>query len=97
MFEISFGELLVIFVIALVVLGPERLPKVARTLGAMMGRLQRYVADVKMDLAREQGAADGFRTIVNTGRVAHQEVQHVHVHVIGGPDPLGPMIVRKTR
>ena len=53
MFEISFGELLVIFVIALVVLGPERLPKVARTLGAMMGRLQRYVADVKMDLARE--------------------------------------------
>ena len=48
-------------------------------------------------LAREQGASDGFRTIVNTGRVAHQEVQHVHVHVIGGPEPLGPMLVRKTR
>ena len=48
-------------------------------------------------LAREQGAASGFRTIVNTGPVAHQEVQHVHVHVIGGPDPLGPMIARKTR
>jgi histidine triad (HIT) family protein len=46
-------------------------------------------------LAREQGAADGFRTIVNTGRVGRQEVKHVHVHVIGGPDPLGPMIVRK--
>jgi histidine triad (HIT) family protein len=46
-------------------------------------------------LAREQGANDGFRTIVNTGRVGRQEVMHVHVHVIGGPDPLGPMIARK--
>ena len=47
-------------------------------------------------LAREQGAGDGFRTIINTGRVGRQEVQHVHVHVIGGPDTLGPMILRKT-
>ena len=46
-------------------------------------------------LAREQGAGDGFRTIVNTGRVGRQEVMHVHVHVIGGPEQLGPMIVRK--
>jgi len=46
-------------------------------------------------LAKEHGANDGFRTIVNTGRVGRQEVMHVHVHVIGGPDPLGPMIVRK--
>lgn len=45
-------------------------------------------------LAREQGATDGFRTIVNTGRVGRQDVAHVHVHVIGGPDPLGPMITR---
>jgi histidine triad (HIT) family protein len=45
-------------------------------------------------LAKEQGAGDGFRTIVNTGRVGRQEVMHVHVHVIGGPDTLGPMIVR---
>jgi histidine triad (HIT) family protein len=46
-------------------------------------------------LAREQGAADGFRTIINTGRVGQQEVQHVHVHVIGGPNPLGRMVARK--
>ena len=46
-------------------------------------------------LAREQGAGDGFRTIINTGRVGRQDVMHVHVHIIGGPDPLGPMIVRK--
>ena len=45
-------------------------------------------------LAREQGADDGFRTIVNTGKVGHQDVMHVHVHVIGGGEPLGPMIVR---
>jgi histidine triad (HIT) family protein len=45
-------------------------------------------------LARELGAVDGFRTIVNTGRVGRQEVQHVHVHVIGGPETLGPMILR---
>ena len=47
-------------------------------------------------LAREQGAGDGFRTIINTGRVGRQEVMHVHVHVIGGPDQLGPMIVRRA-
>jgi histidine triad (HIT) family protein len=46
-------------------------------------------------LAREAGAADGFRTIINTGRVGHQEVYHVHMHVLGGPEPLGPMLQRK--
>ena len=46
-------------------------------------------------LAREAGAADGFRTIINNGRVGHQEVYHVHMHVLGGPDPLGPMLSRK--
>jgi len=47
------------------------------------------------ELARKEGAGDGFRTIINTGRVGHQEVYHLHMHVIGGPDPLGPMISRK--
>lgn len=46
-------------------------------------------------LAREQGARDGFRAIVNTGRVGRQEVYHVHVHIIGGPEVLPGMIVRK--
>jgi len=48
-------------------------------------------------LAREHGAADGFRTIVNTGRVANQEVMHVHVHVLGGPAPLGSMLARVSQ
>ena len=45
------------------------------------------------ELARKEGAGDGFRSIINTGRVGHQEVYHVHMHVIGGPDALGPMIL----
>jgi histidine triad (HIT) family protein len=45
-------------------------------------------------LAREQGATDGFRTIVNTGRVARQDVYHLHIHVIGGPDVLPRMLVK---
>jgi histidine triad (HIT) family protein len=45
-------------------------------------------------LAREQGSVDGFRTIINTGRVGHQEVYHLHVHIIGGQEPLGPMLKR---
>jgi sec-independent protein translocase protein TatB len=53
MFDIGFSELVVVGVVALVVLGPERLPKVARTAGHMFGRLQRYVATVKADLNRE--------------------------------------------
>jgi histidine triad (HIT) family protein len=47
------------------------------------------------ELARKEGANDGFRTIINTGRVGNQEVYHLHMHVIGGPDPLGPMIQRR--
>ena len=45
-------------------------------------------------LAREQGSPDGFRVIINTGRVGRQEVYHLHVHVIGGPEALGPMLKR---
>ena len=53
MFDIGFSELLVIGIVALIVIGPERLPRVARTLGHLAGRLQRYVADVKADINRE--------------------------------------------
>ncbi len=43
-------------------------------------------------LAREQGLSDGFRSIINTGRIGGQEVYHVHLHVVGGPQPLGTMV-----
>lgn len=55
-------------------------------LGRMLGLAGR--------LAREQGAGDGFRTIINTGRIGRQEVAHVHMHVISGPEPLGVMLPR---
>lgn len=53
MFDIGFSELIVIGIVALVVIGPERLPKVARTAGHLLGRMQRYVNDVKSDISRE--------------------------------------------
>jgi sec-independent protein translocase protein TatB len=52
-FDIGFSELVVIGLVALIVIGPERLPRVARTVGHLIGRLQRYVADVKADINRE--------------------------------------------
>jgi histidine triad (HIT) family protein len=45
-------------------------------------------------LAIGQGATDGFRTIVQTGRVGGQEVYHLHLHILGGPNPLPPMLKR---
>src|SRR5262249_32130890 len=53
MFDIGFFELVVIAIVALVVIGPEKLPKTARTLGHLMARLQRYVNEVKADINRE--------------------------------------------
>ena len=53
MFDVSLSELMVIGVVALVVIGPERLPRVARTAGHLLGRLQRYVSMVKADINRE--------------------------------------------
>lgn len=60
MFDIGFSEMMVIAVVALIVIGPERLPKVARTLGHLWGRAQRYVNGVKADISRDM-ALDEFR------------------------------------
>ena len=53
MFDIGFSELMVIGLVALIVIGPEKLPRMARTVGHLAGRLQRYVSDVKADINRE--------------------------------------------
>jgi sec-independent protein translocase protein TatB len=58
MFDIGFSELMVIGVVALVVIGPERLPRVARTAGHLFGKLQRYVTQVKSDISREMELAE---------------------------------------
>ena len=79
MFDIGFSEIVVIGVVALVVIGPARLPKTARMLGVLFGRLQRYVNEVKSDISREreldelrklksevQGAARDFQQSVTS-------------------------------
>jgi sec-independent protein translocase protein TatB len=58
MFGVDFSELMVILVIALIVIGPERLPKVARTMGMLWARAQRYINGVKADLARDMAAEE---------------------------------------
>lgn len=56
----------------------------------VLGRL----LGVAQQIAVEQGSPDGFRVIINTGRVGQQEVPHLHAHIVGGPDPVGPMLKR---
>lgn len=53
MFEVGFSEIIVIVVVALIVIGPEKLPKLARTYGLLYGRVQRYVSGIKQDMERE--------------------------------------------
>lgn len=65
---------------SLVEVGPEH--------AALPGR----ILAVGARLARDQGCAEGFRTIINTGRVGRQEVYHLHLHILGGPDPLPPKL-----
>jgi sec-independent protein translocase protein TatB len=73
-FDIAFSEIVVIGVVALVVIGPERLPKVARTLGHMFGRLQRYVNDVKADISREM-ELDELRRLKNEVQTAARDLE----------------------
>ena len=53
MFEVGFSEIIVIVVVALIVIGPDKLPKLARTYGLLYGRAQRYISGVKQDIDRQ--------------------------------------------
>ena len=75
MFDIGFGEIVVIAVVALFVIGPEKLPKTARTLGHLFGRLQRYVADVKADISREM-ELDELRKLQQQVQTAARDIEH---------------------
>src|SRR5687768_7024071 len=74
MFDIGFSELLVIGLVALVVIGPEKLPRMARTVGHLAGRLQRYVSDVKADINREI-ELDELRKMRDSMQQAASEMQ----------------------
>lgn len=80
MFDIGFSELIVVALVALIVIGPERLPRVARTIGALLGRAQRYVNDVKADIQREvdlDGLKDVRDTFQDAAKSMEQSVQQV--------------------
>ncbi len=74
MFDFSIGELGVIGVVALVVLGPERMPKVAKAVGEWIGKAQRYVNEVKSDISREIELAD-LKKLQEEAKSAAQSLQ----------------------
>ncbi len=65
MFDVGFQEIVLIGIIALLVIGPERLPSVARSVGLWVGKMQRFVAGVKSDLASEL-KSDELRSLLNS-------------------------------
>lgn len=74
MFGIEFPELVVIAVVALIVIGPEHLPKVARTMGHLWGRAQRYISSVKADMSRD-AALDDLRKLQQTAQAEVGNIQ----------------------
>lgn len=93
MFGISFTELMVILVVALVVVGPEQLPKVARTLGMFWGRAQRYVNGVKADMARDM-AVDEFREMQ---RQVQEEARRAEQAMKQGAQSAGQAVDQEVR
>jgi sec-independent protein translocase protein TatB len=106
MFDIGFSELFVIGVVALIVIGPEKLPRVARTAGHLIGRLQRYVSDVKADINREveldelrkmrdsvQEAASSIETSVSSGLSQTEQDLNAALEGGGATPPAGDQVL----
>lgn len=83
MFDLGFSELLLIAVVALVVLGPERLPKVARSAGLWVGRIQNFISSVKDDLGNQAGMAEFKAARDSIEQTAQQLRQDVHRQIEG--------------
>jgi sec-independent protein translocase protein TatB len=81
MFDVGFSEIVVIAIVALIVIGPERLPKVARTLGHLFGRMQRYVNDVKADISREMELDELRKLQASVQDAAHSIEQSVNQEI----------------
>lgn len=78
MFDVGFSELVVCFLVALVVLGPQRLPEVARTLGRWTGRARSYVRTLTAELERETAGSNNLmREIRDAGEALRSEVKSV--------------------
>lgn len=63
MFDVGFAEIMLIGIVSLVVIGPERLPAVARTVGLWVGKMRRFVTGVKSDFAKELESGDLHKLI----------------------------------
>ncbi len=75
MFEIGFSELLLCFIVALIVLGPQKLPVVARTLGRWTGRAKMYVRNLTAELERETSGSSIARDLKEAHKAIHDESQ----------------------
>jgi len=99
MFDVGFGELVVIGIIALLILGPERLPKVARTAGLWAGRARRFISSVKSDIEqelkaeelrqimKEQAKSSGIHEIIEETRSDLEEIAKPDYLVKAEPKP----------
>jgi sec-independent protein translocase protein TatB len=112
MFDIAFSELVVIALVALIVIGPERLPKVARTAGHLWGRVQRYVNGVKNDIAHDmaieearklhsnlqQDVAAAGKIVQETGLTLEQSILQAQYKKAPGtpPSPQSPSLPDKS-
>ena len=106
MFDFSIGELMVVMVVAVVVIGPERLPKVARTLGHLYGRAQRYVNSVKSDIERDMAieeyrqlqqkiqaeAASVHAAVGQTAQTVSQQMQEINRVLAEQPVEIKPPV-----
>lgn len=72
MFDISFGELALCFIVALIVLGPEKLPKVARTVGRWAGQARGYMRNLSVELERETQVMDIKRQLEDAQRALRE-------------------------
>ena len=78
MIDIGLSKMALIGVVALIVIGPEKLPRVARTVGALLGKAQRYVADVKSEVNRSMELDELKKmkdTVENAARDVEQSIQ----------------------
>src|ERR1700742_3609061 len=96
MLDFGFDKMALIGAVALIVIGPEKLPRVARTVGTLLGKAQRYVADVKAEVNRSieleelQKMRSQFETAArDVHETVHKEFNETRAVVAGGMSALG--------
>ena len=90
---VAFNDIQPIAPVHFMLVPRKHIASLAEVSGDDAGVLGRMLA-LSGKLAKQQGSTDGFRTVINTGRIGRQDVMHLHIHIIGGPNPLGPMMTK---